>query len=403
MNTELLARAERLEGFARQDPANAALLRDLAGAYHQAGEHAKALEVLDRCAGDAGDEPALHGLRGQVLLALGRWDDAARLFDSALAREPNAPALLFNTGYALWAAGTEPGRAAALLARAAEFHPANPHVLIHAALAADDAGHAAAARGYLSAALALEPRNARALLLLARLLLQDGETDRAAELADRCIAAQPAKPDGWQLKGEIALFGMDGATASKCLQQALDLDPQDTDTRVSLAQAALLQGRTKHARQCVEAALQREPAHVQALGLLGWLHAADNDNAAARAAFSAAIAADSGAAEAHAGLACVALAEGDVAAARMHGDAALASEPANPLAQLVAARTDELQGAPDRARAAMQDLLAATPFGAAAPSVGGMVAKAGQSRAVQRLQRRAMHDLKRKQGATDTP
>ena len=156
MQNDLLTRAGRLEAYASQDPTNAALLHDLATTYHGAGHHEQALEVLDRVqsVGDAAS-PALDALRGQVLLALGRWDDASDLFAKALQVQPDSAPLLFNLAYAVWASEKDPRRAVSLFERAVGLDGSNLRFRHHLALALEAAGDPDGAIAALEQALAM--------------------------------------------------------------------------------------------------------------------------------------------------------------------------------------------------------------------------------------------------------
>jgi tetratricopeptide (TPR) repeat protein len=85
------------------------LLIDLAETYHHAGAHERALAALDRLADS--DRAASLALRGQALMALARWDEAAALYEQALGRDATNPALLFNLAYALMGADRDAPRA----------------------------------------------------------------------------------------------------------------------------------------------------------------------------------------------------------------------------------------------------------------------------------------------------
>src|SRR4051812_4084815 len=107
MHDELLARAERLERFAQLDPGNQALRLDLARTYHQAGHHEMALGVLDGAAATLRDTGPLP-LRGELLLALGRWPEAIAFYREAATGEPDSAAVAFNLAFASWASGAVP-------------------------------------------------------------------------------------------------------------------------------------------------------------------------------------------------------------------------------------------------------------------------------------------------------
>jgi tetratricopeptide (TPR) repeat protein len=382
---ELLARAQRLEAFAARDPGNADLLRDLADTYHQAGDHERALQALDRAGRGAPDAP----LRGRLLLALGRWDDAARLFDEALQREPASAALWFNLGYALWAAGEAPQRAVQCLARAAELSPQDPQVLRHLALAQEAAGDPAAAVATVSAAERHGAADAALLVLLSQLQLDAGDAPAAQAAAARAVSLDARSPAAWQARGQAALFALDAPAAAQSLRQSLDLH-DDPDTRVLLAQAQLMQGRAHQARRLLEPLLAHHAAtgagDPVALCMAGWACCGDDDPAAAARAFEAALALDAQHADALAGLALVRLALGAQQAARELVDRALAAEPEHLAARLVTTQLDNVAAGSADARAVVAAVLRSTPFG----PVFGPVSGPSQASVAQALEHPAL-------------
>ena len=388
MQSDLLARARKLEGYAAQDPGNLSLLRDLAQTYHRAGEHQRALDVLDGSP-DVAEAPApWAALRGQLLLALGRWDDAARLFEKALQQQPDSSALLFNLGYATWASDSDPDLAIERLSRAAQAEPTNARFRHQLALALESAGDVDAAMQALRETLAIEPDHADALFTLGRLELDAGAFDEASASAARCIAAHPARATGWLLKGQIALFQMDAAAAAKSLRQALDLDPDDVDTRVSLAQASLMQGRPRHARALLEEAVAKDPADDAAQCMLGWACIADNDAQAAGAAFARAHALAPQNADALAGSACIRLSEGQTRPALQLAEQALTLDRGHVIAQMIVARAHELDGQAVQAKELFGSVLQSSPFGPLRSKLGEALEAGARSPAARRLNRR---------------
>ncbi|HWH83902.1 MAG TPA: tetratricopeptide repeat protein [Burkholderiaceae bacterium] len=389
MQSDLLNRAERLQGYAAQDPTNLALLRDLAATWHAAGEHQRALDALDRAEAAPGGPSALAPLRGPVLLALGRWQEAAAIFENALRTQPDSAALAFNLGYAVWASEQDPTRAVELFRQAARIEPGDARLRFYLALALESAADLDAARQSLDAALAIDPRHVDALAMLGRLALDAGDLDRATDLAARCIAARPEHPAGWQLKGQAALFRMDAVDAAKSLRQALDLAPDDADTRVSLAQAALMQGRPRHAKDLLQQAVAENASHDAALCMLGWACIADNEAAGAAAAFERANAAAPDNPDAMAGIALLRLADGRRDEALQWTERALALEPAHAMAGLLRARLAELDDRPAEARAVLASVLDGSSTGPLGSStLGQKLAAAGASPTVGRMKRR---------------
>lgn len=333
MSSELSMRARRLEAFAQQDPHNLTLLRDLAETYHAAGEHERALEVVDRAIGIDGDgTQAWDALRGQLLLALGRWAAAAQLFEDALAKDPTSAALAFNLAYARWAEGRRPEAAVALLRRAAELNPSDPNVSHYLAVALEESGQPDQAQHVLDRVLQLDPRHEKALIAGARLSLEQGDLDKASWLARRAIEAHPRSAAAREAAGLCAMAALDGAQAMKHFRQAADLAPQNADIQYGLAQAALMQGRPSHARKVLETLIAGHPAHSQAWTFLAWIHLTEGNHDAAFSACEKAVAADPDDADALAALAAVHAAKGDRAATSATAHEALKKQADNELA-----------------------------------------------------------------------
>lgn len=397
MHNDLLARASRLEAFAVRDPGNTQLLRDLAQTYHQGGDHAKALQVLERIdPSDQADEP----LRGQLLLALGIWDEAAHLFEHALRREPASAALWFNRGYALWAAGADLAEAASCLAKAAQLSPEDPRIRRHLALAYDSAGELERALQTLTTALEAGCVDCELLVLLSQLELQTGHIEGAQQAAERAIAADPRFAPAWQAKGQASLFAMDAAAAYKALRQASALDPHDSDCQVLLAQACLMLGRPHQARHLIDSLNKVGAADSTALCLLGWACCAEDDVAAAQDAFESALAQDPENADALAGLACLLAARGEREAARSTVARALQIEPEHATAKLVQAQCDS---STPQAESSMAAVLAAKPFGpidaSIAQAMGMPEVKTAATRMQTRYRRLAKPNLPLRKGA----
>jgi tetratricopeptide (TPR) repeat protein len=387
MHEQLMTRAERLEGFALGDPSNAALLLDLAETYHHAGAHDRALAALDRLA-DA-DRAAGVALRGQVLMAMARWDDAATLYEEALGRDPVNPALLFNLGYALMGADRNAARASALLTQAAELDPRDVRVARWQALALDAAGDAEGARAAAERAVAIKPDDFDTRLTLSQLMLDTGDTAEALEAAKRCTMTHPNAAQGWVHKGQIELMRLDAAAAAKSFRMALELDGSDIDTRLGLAQASMMTGRTQHARRLTDEVIAADAANDVAWGMRGWLHAAEDDLAGARAAFDKALALAPDSADAWAAVAGMHLAAGERESAERAASKALDLAPGHVLALMVQAELHKSAGQPDKAQAITANLLRATPFGASGPNLEAVMQQAAASPAMRRMKQRA--------------
>ena len=68
----------------RLSPNTPNLLRPLAVARDRLGDHAKALEALDRLAMTGAIDPQFHALRAKLLGSLDRWDEAKQAMNASL-------------------------------------------------------------------------------------------------------------------------------------------------------------------------------------------------------------------------------------------------------------------------------------------------------------------------------
>jgi tetratricopeptide (TPR) repeat protein len=344
------------------------------------------LATLDRIAPDRSDTD--RPLRGQLLLALGRWDEASRLFEAALDDEPDLAALWFNLGYALWAGGGAPPRAVQCLARAAELEPTNPRIRRHLALAQEAAGDLPAALRTLAAAVETGTADSALFVLQSQLELDSGNVPGAQAAAERAVASEPGSASAWQAKGQAALFALDAQTAAQALRQSLDLDNNDADTHVLLAQASLMLGRSHQARRLIAALEDRGAADAAAICMAGWACCAEDDIQAARAAFEKALAQDCESPDALAGLACVLLAGGDRDTARRMAERAMTLEPEHLVATLVSTQCDASASGAGSDNAVVKAALARMPFGPLNVSLGQALAMPEVATAAQHLQRR---------------
>jgi putative PEP-CTERM system TPR-repeat lipoprotein len=156
----------------------------------------------------------------------------------------------------------------------------------------------------LQKAMALDPANPSARLLKARHLAGDGELDEALELVEAVIREDRTQRDAWQLKGELLSSGRgDSAEAMKAFREAVALDPSyipahsailflalrsndvagfkqqvaalqkawphHPDTKLYLAQVALLEQNIVKAREGIQQLLKVMPDSPRVLNLAG--------------------------------------------------------------------------------------------------------------------------------------
>jgi len=110
---------------------------------------------------------------------------------------------------------------------------------------------------------ALQPR-----VHLVRLLLDSGEVQRAASVAEEASAANPEHPVALELVGGTQMARREYANAVTTFAKLAALYPNAGGAFYSLAQAQLAQGRTTEARGHVEKAIRLSPNDLRAQKLL---------------------------------------------------------------------------------------------------------------------------------------
>jgi len=214
----------RLESFPRDQRARALLPLAL---LHQ-GRHADAVPLLERLVQEQPDEPSHVTNLGLALIELRRHDDAIMALAPAARRWSRNSAILTALGQA--------------------------HL---------QRGFARAAVANLMAALEADGNNAYAAAILARALIESGERDRAAELAERLLAAAPSDPETLN-ELALALVGVHRDTdAERCLRAAIAAESEVGAARVHLAQLYERQNRLEEAAALLASA--RESRHADPL------------------------------------------------------------------------------------------------------------------------------------------
>jgi Tfp pilus assembly protein PilF len=161
----------------------------------------------------------------ETLIAEGKADEAGRLIDAVLDREPRHPEALAAKGHLLLRE-QRPSDALAYLQQAAAGTDPEPFIeLAEAALAAGDRARARAA---LDDAIRLSPGHPWALAVIGRTLAADGQRAPATEYLRRALAAGPRRPAVWRsLAAGFDSVG-DRAEAERCRQRALALTKMGT-------------------------------------------------------------------------------------------------------------------------------------------------------------------------------
>jgi uncharacterized protein (TIGR02996 family) len=226
--------------------------------------------------------------------------------------------------------------------------------------------------------LAENPRDNDALLLRGNFSLQSD--DPAAAIGD-LRAVLRDQPDAVPVLRALArahIANHEPALAEETLQRAVSLSPLDPDVRVELTQLLAQSGKSEQALPLIEQTVRDNPTHVQARETLVRLYLARGDYAAARVAAEdlKTLAPTKAVGFYLAGIA--AQSEKRAADAQASFEKALQLQPDAADALAALARLHVTSGHPERARAAVDEVLARNPDNFAARNLLGELRLAGK-------------------------
>jgi tetratricopeptide (TPR) repeat protein len=238
------------------DPANADALAVMVEYLGDLGRADEALQQVDAALEAHPDQARFHVLRAQALSASGASAPAlGAAYERALAIDAENAAALAGLGRLREEAG-DVAAAVALYDRAAEADRTDPDPAAAAIRALLAAGKTTEAERRLEEMLRRHPRDARAPVELAGILLQRGsDADRAFELARRGVQFGGAA-DALEMLGWALLDRGDSDEAINAFNRALELDPSAVGARYRLGLALARTGDPEGAREAFRQVLE---------------------------------------------------------------------------------------------------------------------------------------------------
>ncbi len=324
-------RLDRLEGYLREDPSNAALLRDAFETALQAGDPARA-EFHLRHGQALGQDAEGWALReAHWLLAQQRWHEAREHLAGLAGEAASSAAPEWSAAIAqdLAYVDLRLGDHAAGVARLAPqmeggTHAAGVPVEITWLRLLHHGGEIERAMKWLEQrepAGGLDPAVAGVAALLA---LDQGDYEKSLRWSTRSLAGDsPAPVEAAVARASLALAERRADLARPLLASALERNAGDGRTWSAIGFTELLEQNLPAAREAFVRATAAMPGHVGTWHGLGWTAIAQRDLPAASAAFDAALALDRNFAESHGGVAVVLALSGSADAGRQAAARAL--------------------------------------------------------------------------------
>jgi tetratricopeptide (TPR) repeat protein len=266
----------------RFNPAHAEAAAALAECYYELGEFDESLLWVRKARTLARGSLDLANLESFILIALGRLEEAQKVIDEILSREPYNKEALFAAAELDIARGRS-GDAVIRFREAVRRFPDDRRLLISLALVLGSLGDTGGARSYIERALVQHPGDYRvyyyaaylaargdriteavgyaldslyyrpayipARSLLASLYYRSGNYEEAARLADELIALNREDSGAWFLKGMAYIRLGRGGEALTVLSTALAVDPGDEFIRSTLEDLLVSNTRIEDSRR----------------------------------------------------------------------------------------------------------------------------------------------------------
>lgn len=247
---------------------------DMLRRARQPDEALKALDALREVYGEDGDQ---HNVRGQVLLQMRRYADAAQEFRAGLAEQPERRGLAINLSFAL-AGLNQTDEALALLQK---FHAAKPgidRVLERYVRLLKQLGRVEEAQQAVLQALQAKPQDAREQFLGGVLLSELGLRDQAAQTLEQVLKLDPNFAEAHYELGLYEQSRGDMAAAQKHWEAAVAAQPAYEDPRLALARVLLRNKEYPQAAKLLREGVAAAPANDSLAIALAWLLATCPDD-----------------------------------------------------------------------------------------------------------------------------
>jgi tetratricopeptide (TPR) repeat protein len=209
-----------------------------------------------------------HFDRAALLRRLGRDEEALAEYETAMRLSPPFPELYYNRGDLRSAMGDDDG-ALADFGYVLEIDPGYVDAYINRVAILMETENRAAARGDLTAGLAVAPDDPHLLCLLARLEIEEGHRDDARAAADAAVRAGGGVAEAWATRAAIAFELGDPDVAVADFTRAIEIAP-DPAVLFNRAIAHQALGHWGPAEADFTAVLEAAPAEGEA-----WLRRAE--------------------------------------------------------------------------------------------------------------------------------
>lgn len=299
-----MSRASRLQAFADQDPSNPILLCDLLDELLAEGRADEALARLQAVPADLRTLAAVKFREARCAMLRQDFAGVVAILQPLVADTAEPPAgIAHDLAYAQCALGLFDEAWRTLATVQAQGDDAVAISLLKARILYGQ-------KQYDTALDVLEPisggsRLAEVRGLRALLLLDQGETSRAAAEAGQALAIDADQHEACLVTGTVALWEQRVDESQATFQHVLAVNPHSGRALLGLGQCRMLRADVTAARGALEHAAAEMPGHIGTWHALAWCQLLEGDLAGARHSFDRAFAIDRTFGETHGGFALV--------------------------------------------------------------------------------------------------
>jgi len=295
-----------LTAFLKQDPNNLPLLADAAAAALDESQPSAAADLVARYASLSPLPPTVRNIAGLAALNLGRFSEAARIFEDLLADAPGDPVLRFNLAWARAVLDDHAGAEALIDDAVVQVVPKA------AALKVRSLHRLSRLEDALAFGLGFSERNPddRVMLGVISLVALDAhEYDLARSYAER---AGPDNSEGLATLGMLHLAEHRPAEALPLFDASLSLQPGFGRSQLGRGLAKLALGEPSEAAMALDAGAATFGDHLGTWIATGWAAFVAGDLVRARERFETALRLDDTFSECHGSLAAMDVFDGDL-------------------------------------------------------------------------------------------
>ena len=256
-----------VEGFYRQvlqsNPNDSTALHALGVIARQAGNHQKAVELVEKAIANDPQKPQFHNTLGLLLEALGEFERAACAYQNALLLEPDYVEAYHNMAILLQSQG-QYAAAVEKCRRAVSLQPDYAEAYNTMAFSLEKQQRYAEAIENYEQAVRLKPDFAEAHNHLGVVLNEQGRSAKAIESFRRALQADPDYAEAHNNLGIAMKDQEQFAQAIANFEQALRLDPDFAEAHYNLANSLRDEGRCTEAIDSYRRAIRLRPDYAEA-------------------------------------------------------------------------------------------------------------------------------------------